>query len=219
MHNAIINFLKSKNLLFPASTAHSTGKAFIKNLTDCLWYIDGHHETLKKQSCPVPEVFHQFFGFNTPELSKHRKRQIENLNFSVLKALTMSLFEHLLASFWNNSPWKEFQIQVENLAINLSRYTEYLSSQNKVMKEIHLRPTRQLCDTMSIKYIPASDGIIFQKFDSLSRTLLEKNLNEFVFLNDYTPDLARRRYDFLQNLTNNGLRFQLCFLHIHLVIT
>ena len=42
--------------MFPASIGHSTGKSFVKILTDCLWNIDGHFDTLEKQLCPIPEV-------------------------------------------------------------------------------------------------------------------------------------------------------------------
>jgi len=57
LHNSILIFFKSKGLLLSASIAHSTGKAFAKSLTDCLWTIDGHYDSLKRQLCPVPEVF------------------------------------------------------------------------------------------------------------------------------------------------------------------
>jgi len=148
-----------------------------------------------------------------PELSKHRKRQNTNINLSILKASAMSLFQHLQTSFWKNPPWQEFQQQVETLARNVLKYTEYFASQNKTMKEIHARPTpvRQLSDALSIKYIPPCDGMVLHKFD-LSKVLQQKNCDKYIFLNDYIPDQARRWYDFLQSLTNNGLQFPIMYL-------
>ena len=49
----------------------------------------------------------------------------------------MSLFQYLKASFWKNPSWQEFQKQVEADATDILKYSEYLASQNKLMKEIH----------------------------------------------------------------------------------
>ena len=43
LHNSILNFFKSKQMSFPV---HSTGKGFVKSLSDCLLILDGHHATL-----------------------------------------------------------------------------------------------------------------------------------------------------------------------------
>jgi hypothetical protein len=55
------------------------GKTFIKVLVDILWYIDGHHEVLAKRGHKIPPLFHHFIGYNNPESSKHRKRNLQNL--------------------------------------------------------------------------------------------------------------------------------------------
>lgn len=60
------------------------GKNFISNLRDTLWYVDGHHATLKAQSCPIPESFDKFEGYSVSEKSKHRKHAIGNLSFDVI---------------------------------------------------------------------------------------------------------------------------------------
>ena len=60
-------------MLFPSNMVHSTGKAFVKSLSDCLWVVDGHHDTLQKQSCPIPgedghyKTFEQLLGSSTDE--------------------------------------------------------------------------------------------------------------------------------------------------------
>ena len=48
-------------------------------MVECLWYVDGHHEKLKKQPAPIPDYYARFTGYNLPHLSKHRKRQGTNL--------------------------------------------------------------------------------------------------------------------------------------------
>ena len=155
---------------FPSNTVHSKGKGFVKSLSDCLWILDGHHATLRKQSCPIPEVFNQFSGFNMPELPKHRKRETTNINLPILKASAISLFQHFQDSFWKNPAWSEFKQHVETLAKSTVKYTEYLTSQNKTMKEVHSHstPVRQFSDALSVKYVPSCGGMQSRNFDELS---------------------------------------------------
>ena len=42
----------------------STGRKFITALWDCLWYVDGLHQTLADRSHPIPVC-------NVPDLTKH----------------------------------------------------------------------------------------------------------------------------------------------------
>ena len=118
--------------------------------------MDGHHEKLKKQSAPIPDYFARFTRYNLPQLSKHRKRQSTNLSSSMLKSLS-SLFQNLQASFWSNTSFKCLHQHTEILAQTLASYSDYLSSQHKVMKTLHAQqvPARQLSDALSIRYIYA----------------------------------------------------------------
>ena len=80
LYNDFLEMLKEENLLFPGAEINTSGKNFVKTMVECLWYVDGHHETLKKQSASIPERFTRFNGYNLPQLSKHRKRQSSNLS-------------------------------------------------------------------------------------------------------------------------------------------
>ena len=157
LYNDFLELLKEEHVLFPAGDVNSSSKNFVKTAVDCLWYLDGHHEKLKKQSCPVPRLFERFSGYNTPELSKHRKRQSSNLSSSVLNSLSSSLFSNLQASFWSDSLFRRLHEQTRFLAQSMAGYADYLSSQNKAMKTIHTRsvPVRQLTDALSIQYVCA----------------------------------------------------------------
>ena len=132
LFNYIIDMLQERGLQFSSGEVAFTGQNLVKSLTDTLWYVDGHHESLKKQCCPIPEFFSRFTGYNTPELSKHRKRSVQNLSSSSLQAMSTSLFRTLQASYWKRPLWQGFHSEVESLVRSIADYTEYLfcSKQN-----------------------------------------------------------------------------------------
>ena len=72
----------------------------VRTIRDVHWYLDGHHSTLAKRSCPVPCLFSQFVGYNTPEKSKHRKRCNVSLCSDLLSSHAQQLFGNLQAAFW-----------------------------------------------------------------------------------------------------------------------
>lgn len=57
LYNDFLELLRKENVLFPANDVQLSGKNLVKTIVECLWYLDGHHEKLKKQSCPVSEFF------------------------------------------------------------------------------------------------------------------------------------------------------------------
>lgn len=192
LYNDCLELLKEENALFPGIEVNSSGKNFVKTVVECLWYVDGHHEKLKKQSAPIPDYFTRFTGYNLPQLSKHRKRQSTNLSSSILKSLSSSLFQNLQASFWSNTSFKCLHQHTEILAQSLASYSDYLSLQNKVMKT-HAQqvPGRQLFDALSIRYIYASTGVALGKFNTLIDTADKKEDFEHLSLNDLTPAQPR----------------------------
>ncbi len=56
LFNSIVNLLEEHKLSYSPAEAESCGQNLVRVLTDCLWHIDGHHDTLKDQSCPVPSI-------------------------------------------------------------------------------------------------------------------------------------------------------------------
>ena len=207
LYNDFIGLLKEENVIFPASEGNSSGRNFIKTAVDCLWYVDGHHDTLQKQSCPIPQLFQCFVGYNTPELSKHRKRQGTNMSSAMLSTLASSLFQNLQGSFWSHVSLQRLYQQTRSLAQSLAGYADYLSSQNKIMKDLHARsnPVRQLSDSMSVKYIEPCRGVPIGRLEPLFGCLQEREDGEYLVLNEFTPDQPRQTYEFIQCLERNGL--------------
>ena len=136
------DFLGRRNLL----ETKRTEQDLVKMLTDCLWHIDGQHDSIKKQSRPVPPIFGPFTVYNVPERSKHRKGTTSNLSSDILKAVSSSLFSLLQKSYWKHQPWQNFGNEVGSLAGSLAQYADYLERQNKKSKLRHasVGPVRQL---------------------------------------------------------------------------
>lgn len=109
-------------------------------MVKCLWYLDGHYDKLKKQSCPVPELCLTFTGYNTPEISKHRKRQSSNMSASTLNSLASSLFRILQASFWSKTCFKRLHDQTQGLSriLWLSLITKQIDKNYSCTNSTHM---------------------------------------------------------------------------------
>ena len=95
LYNDVLKMLEENNVAFPGGEVKTSEQAFLRAIVDCLWYLDGHHDALKKQNCSIPNLFNHFNSYNTPEVSKHRKRSISNLSGSTLEMLSSTLFHNL----------------------------------------------------------------------------------------------------------------------------
>ena len=113
------------------------GVNFLRSVCDVMWYIDDHHHVFTNQGCPVPDVFDQFQGFNTPHLSKHRKHTASNMTCNGLEALSSKLYGVLQSSFLHRPSWIEMKANLEILAHSLNKYSNLLREKTKVMKRVH----------------------------------------------------------------------------------
>ena len=126
------------------------GKAFLKVSVDTLWTIDGHYQVLGKRAHKIPQLFHKSIGYNNPEVSKHRKRNLQNLSEFTISELSNLLFAQLQCTYWERSGWQTFKSEVEKLAISLSDYSSHLREQNKKAKllQSYTHPGRSVSSTL-----------------------------------------------------------------------
>ena len=94
--------LQEKSLGWSPDCVDTTGANFVAQPTDCLWYIDGHINTLNRRSCSIPNEFLQFQGYNTPVKSKHRKCDPQNLSAAKLDNHS-NLINNFLLQPWFDS--------------------------------------------------------------------------------------------------------------------
>ena len=99
MKKDIISMLEEKELGWSQWSVSSEGENFVNVLMECLWYLDGHHSTLKDRCVEIPSTFQHLQGYNKPEASKHRRKDATNLDASMLDAYSSSLNKLLL------QPW------------------------------------------------------------------------------------------------------------------
>jgi hypothetical protein len=99
LHNDVIEFLERRQLKCKQSDVAGVGNSFLKVMVDTLWFLDGHQHVLCKRGHKIPESLKHFTGYNTPELSKHRKRNLQNLSEITLREFSNRLFTRLQDTF------------------------------------------------------------------------------------------------------------------------
>ena len=83
LFNDLVDFLQANKLVGKEESSLN----FVSN---CLWTIDGHQDTMTAQFCPDPSTFESFCGYNLPKKSKHAKRKLNNLCSKSLHAISSS---------------------------------------------------------------------------------------------------------------------------------
>ena len=107
--------MEQKGLKFSSGQLES-GKSYLTTVTAALWYIDHHQSTLRDRGCEIPELFKPFEGYNTPSLSKHRKRQHTSLSADKLATHVASLYDALVLAWLNTQERRAFREATEKLA-------------------------------------------------------------------------------------------------------
>ena len=205
LRNDILELLEQNDLVFKRSEVACVGEQFVQRLTETLWYVDGHHEVFKSRGGEIPSVFSSFTGYNLPEASKHRKRQIGNMSREVLQQHSRQLFLCLQASYWERSIWQPFRSDVETLARILAEYAEYLSEKNKQIKLVHtqLQPIRDMGDNMHFTFLPVKPSPAHSAFKYLEEALESKEHYQSVQLADFAPKEPSKKYEFVKKAENN----------------
>ena len=72
LKNKFIDFLDEQGLGW-SPDAVETGKKLVDVLTDVLWYIDVHENTLMSRNITIPSLYARFSGFNKPESPGHKR--------------------------------------------------------------------------------------------------------------------------------------------------
>ena len=201
MYNDIISLFEEHGLKWKSSEVAGVGVSLAQALTECLWYIDGHHSAFDDQGCKIPNIFCSFTGYNVPEASKHRKRTVQNMSKDKILSIAESLFKCLQEAYWKQPTFIQFQQDVEGLANAMAVYSDYLSRKNKQVKLNHSleSPVRQLSDSLTLEIISQSK-LCYPCFSDITERLNNTEPYDLVYLTELCPLEPRYRYDFIQKI-------------------
>ena len=194
----VITWLHDNKFGWTAGLVQSAGANFVAALTDCLWYIDGHVDTMASRSCSIPKQFLQFQGYNNPEKSKHRRRDIENMSANVLDTHASVLNSFLLQPWLDSSTWKPMKGAIRDLADAVSKYAAYLQQKNIEIQENHrsLAPVRSASDAESCVLVQGAQWVQpshIACYRALQNHLDATDVFQPILLNDFAP--ADTRYE------------------------
>ncbi|XP_070567135.1 uncharacterized protein [Ptychodera flava] len=161
------------------------GDQFVRVLGDCLWITDPYRQTFHQRSCPIPENFDIFQGYNLPQSHKH---VLKPLNADELTSIAQQLFNILEQTWILKDEWAKIRKSVQTLAENLHKYAVYLkekcvcvSSQQKL-----LHPVRGAEDSIGIIQLNVSG--YFKEIGPVIAALREKDNYQFVNVNELPTD-------------------------------
>ena len=102
------------------------GPSLINTVGDCMWYIDGDHETLGRQGCGVPVELNHLQNYNKPELHGHKRKCGISSCTETLHRHVLTLNGTLAHAYMQSKSWKRIRTVLEKLGTQLSKYHSYL---------------------------------------------------------------------------------------------
>ena len=188
MYNAIIQLCNSNKWFWEEPDRY--GKHFVMDLCNILWYINGHHGVFSSRSCSIPDIFSSFNGYNKPELSKHRKRSISNMNR-----------DQLLEYATVQPQWNTFKPALLQLIESLSAYASYLSVRSKAMKLCHdsTTPVINFSDASAVRYLQKSPSVS-PLLSNIDAALASSKLYQILYVNEFVPKGSRQKYLYIREI-------------------
>ena len=196
MKGQVHQWLEERHLGWSPDSVDCAGKNFLNGFTEVLWYIDGHEGTLASFGCGIPQDFHVLLGYNQPEKSKHRRKDVTNLSCDVLHHHISTLNHFLLQSWIKSAPWLPIKELLSQLTTSLLKYVAYMKNKNAEMKRNHAmsQPVRNIDDSVSYTSIQPAVWVkpsLAKQYAALEATLLAKDYFCPVFVNDFAPAESR----------------------------
>ena len=182
------------------------GTRFLQKVSNVLWYIDGHTLTIERESSrKFPDSFKKLLGFNRPEKSKHRKREISNLSRHKLLELSVTLKEVVQAlQFVKSNELGVMKTDCLKVAHIMDDYSQYLLKTNQKMIKLHATSQSNLETKVNVKVLPITE--------TPHRTL--KLLDEKLQASE--PFLPISVFEYLEESLNRKQVYDLIHSNLHL---
>ena len=133
------------------SAAESTGKSFINDLLNAIWYIDTCGiEKMKGRAIHPPKEFEEFFNRSDPSSYKNARPKFD---YDCVNRHANLLFGHLNAPWMEKSQFTWLCPLLEKFSKCLIEYSTYLHEQNIEISRNHQLeiPVRSIDDSISVK--------------------------------------------------------------------
>ena len=156
-----------------------SGKSFVHNVTNSIWYIDPHIEKMANRKCHIPMLFESFTGYNIPQRHKHKQTELKSSEL-LFHAQQLDLS---LEKTWINGPmWLPIKTAVVQLSEMLHKYSDYLVQCAKKTQENSklLEPVRSHEETQSVQILYPK-YVVKPTFSSRYKALVDhiSKTNEF----------------------------------------
>ena len=210
LHNALLQALSDEGLGWIDPLKY--GKVVITDVCKLLWLIDGHHNVFSSRSCHIPLFFSKFVGYNRPELSKHRRRSISNMNRDKLLEHAATLQDYATSSWIQQPEWEIFRSSLIKLIESISSYAAYLAVRCRAMTVHHSssEPAVNFCDASNVRYVAARSDAVSPLLSNLNTAVSNSPMYKKIHVNDYAPKDRRQRYLYVQEL-ERGLSSSIFF--------
>ena len=209
--NDIISFLSRHGAFFNDSSELKSAKKLVHILRDILWYVNSHHHVFQNRALALPSIFSCFTGYNTPQLSKHRKRLTCNISADQLHEFALNMSTVLQSNnFWERPQWIELKPHFVELAESLSSYGQYLTKKAKRMKLYHKSPTsaHELSSNLKFKFIvPALFLQASSSLEYINHLLQDKSDYQYETLMHFLPSDSVQKHRFMDTLFSIGLSY------------
>jgi hypothetical protein len=224
LQNSILNFFAEKGCQF-AGTNIDIATSFVDKLGDLLWYLDGQYPKIENElplQLKFPKDFRKrFSGFNQPELTKHRKRKLENLSEQKLSKLSIDVREVIQAlPCMDRMPWAPIKIELHQMLEVVEAFIlkQKVQSKRVLLSQLTVPSIEsRLEKETKVKELPVKKGgSISAMLVSLDNQMKQSGNYQHIQVRQFLkPDLDRKRiYDIIELLRTDGLSVK-CVLYTH----
>ena len=176
-----------------------TAQSFTKALSNALWYLDPHHDTLCERGIKLPVPFDKFQGYNDYKRKKEKRPRLsqEGLNRHV-----QALSDFLSQPWFTRSRYVELRGKTEQCVESMRKYEQYLRQNAERANQVHhsAQLVRSPAENVILKTIHASSQSINTEYTDIFKRLEEIPEYQPVFLNDFAPKDRYKRRKWLNEL-------------------
>ena len=203
LRNELRKFLQDNQVGWSNDSVGIFGKQFINVVGECLWYLDGCHETMKERALGVPDEIKHLSGYNKPETHNHKRKTERSLDYKSLQEHSIAVFHLTSSSYMKSIEWTKIREILLRLADNMRRYADFLTCKKAKVQQNHSRVFSD--DTKSQFQVQkpsvTTNPTLRARYRAISEKCLTAANYEVISLDEFSPvNDRRRKHDYLQHL-------------------